>query len=178
MTDPQLDPVVIAFAALVLGAAGVAAWVSSTRRAILALWVAGLAVGGIYLTLGAELLAVVQWVVSTLAAIAFLFFAVMFGEYRSEEREPARQRAAMGVVAGLAGAAFAAAVAYAAREITPAAPASPERHDLLAQGLSLVQQHLLSLEILGLTCLLVIVGGGVIARPEAGPGGGTGEGAP
>ena len=48
------------FALITLGAVGMATFVSDLRRAVLSLWVAGLGIGAIYLTLGAELLAVVR----------------------------------------------------------------------------------------------------------------------
>src|SRR5688500_17716981 len=71
------------FAGVTLAAALMATFVGHMRRAILALWVAGLGVGGMYLTVGAEFLAIIQWIVSTLVTISFVFFAVMFGEYNS-----------------------------------------------------------------------------------------------
>ena len=54
--------------ALAVTAAAFAAFVRDLRRAVLALWIASLAVGGVYLSLNAELLAVVQWIASTLVA--------------------------------------------------------------------------------------------------------------
>ncbi|MBY0469896.1 NADH-quinone oxidoreductase subunit J [bacterium] len=62
-----------------------ATFMTDLRRAVLALWVCGLGVGGLYLSLGAELLAVIQWLLSTLIAIAFIFYAVMFGEFSTPE---------------------------------------------------------------------------------------------
>src|ERR1700756_4739407 len=69
------------FAGITLSAVLMATFVNHTRRAILSLWVAGLGVGAMYLTIGAEFLAIIQWIVSTLVTISFIFFAVMFGEY-------------------------------------------------------------------------------------------------
>ncbi|MGZ3698551.1 MAG: hypothetical protein ACXWP5_10475, partial [Bdellovibrionota bacterium] len=73
------------FVGVTLSACATATLVGNIRRAALALWVASLGVGGIYLTMGAELLAVIQWVVSTLVAISFVFFSVMFGEYHQKD---------------------------------------------------------------------------------------------
>lgn len=41
-------------------------------------------------------------------------------------------------------------------------------NDILAVGRILTENHLLSLEILALTLLLTLIGGGVVARPESG----------
>src|ERR1700761_6658818 len=71
------------FAGITLSAVLLATFVNQMRRAILALWVAGLGIGALYLTIGAEFLAIIQWIVSTLVTISFVFFAVMFGEFNS-----------------------------------------------------------------------------------------------
>src|SRR4051812_40757209 len=67
------------FASLTFISAAFASFAPDLRRSNLALWVAGLSAGALYLTLGAELLAVVQWIVSTLVAISLLFFSSMYG---------------------------------------------------------------------------------------------------
>jgi NADH:ubiquinone oxidoreductase subunit 6 (subunit J) len=40
-------------------------------------------------------------------------------------------------------------------------------NDLASLGKVIVENHIVSLEVLGLTLFLVLVGGGVVARPEA-----------
>lgn len=67
------------FAGLTLGAALMATFAFNIKRAILALWVVGLGVGAVYLTVGAEFLAIIQCMVSTLVTISLVFFSVMFG---------------------------------------------------------------------------------------------------
>lgn len=160
------------FAGITLAAVVTAAFVGDIRRAVLALWVAGLGVGAIYLTLGAEMLAIVQWIVSTLVAISFVFFSVMFGEY-GPASAPLRVDRAM-VKTGLSlllGLGFAWMIWYGAGQLPSDQLAQPaEGSDLAAIGKTLTGQHLLSLEVLALTLFLVLVGGGVIARPDrAGP---------
>lgn len=144
-----------------------ATFVTDIRRAILSLWVVGLGIGGLYLTLGAEFLAVVQWIISTLVAISFIFFAVMFGEYGSSDTATWKKRVLPIVLTVILGLSFAAIVWLGAGEVPEAALAFPtEGSDLVAIGKSLTQNHLLSLEVLALNLFIVLVGGGVIARPD------------
>jgi NADH:ubiquinone oxidoreductase subunit 6 (subunit J) len=158
------------FVAITLGACSMATFVGSIRRAVLALWVAGLGIGGIYLTIGAELLAVVQWILSTLVAISFVFFAVMFGEYNATESRTVRQRLLQGALSLALGGAFAAVIYLGVSGLPEASLVNvgpAEGADLMSIGKSLIQENLLSLEILALTLFLVLVGAGVISRPEA-----------
>jgi NADH:ubiquinone oxidoreductase subunit 6 (subunit J) len=164
------------FVALALGGAAAAATVANMRTATLSFWIASLAVGGVYLTLGAETLAVIQWIVCTLAAISFIFFAAMFGEFDDATSEPRTkatprtfdrgQVVALGLAA-LIGIAFVVVIRIGAADLTESSLVIPNQgNDLLALGHVLTTNHLLSLEVLGMTLLLILVGGGVIARPE------------
>src|SRR3954463_9439017 len=72
------------FASLTFISAAFASFAPDLRRSNLALWVAGLSAGALYLTLGAELLAIVQWIVSTLVTISLLFFSSMYGAPQSK----------------------------------------------------------------------------------------------
>jgi len=155
------------FAAITLGAVFLATFANDIRRAVLSLWVAGLGIGALYLTIGAELLAVVQWVVSTLVAISFVFFSVMFGEYNAADQPNARERIVPVLITGVLGAAFAAVIWIGANEFPELQSILPvEGSDLLSMGKSIANEHLISLEVLALTLFLVLVGGGVVARPE------------
>lgn len=175
------------FVAIALGGGAAAALVENMRTATLSLWIASLAVGGVYLTLGAEALAIVQWIVSTLAAISFIFFAAMFGEYdraTSEERVSSSggpwmarlqsisraQIVAFGLSAVI-GIAFVLVVWQGSADLPEGTLAIPDKNnDLIALGRVLIDHHLLSLEVLATTLFLVLVGGGIIARPEASSG--------
>lgn len=155
------------FAVITLGAALTAAIAESMRRATLALWVAGLSIGGVYLTLGAETLAIIQWIISTLGAISFVFFSVMFGEYIVPDRPAERRKLIMSVLALCLGAAFSAIIYLGAGNLPEDLLTIPkEGNDLSTLGRTMTQDHLLSLEVLALTLFLVLVGGGVVARPE------------
>lgn len=76
------------FSGIILSALFFATFISDVKKSILALWAAGLGVGSLFLILGAEFLAIVQWIVSTLTAISFIFFAVLFGEH---QRQPSNK---------------------------------------------------------------------------------------
>jgi len=148
-----------------------ATFLSDLRRAALALWVSGLAIGGLYLALGAEVLAIVQWILSTLGTMSFLFHSVMFGEYGTQAA-PARGRGWISAIGPLlAGGAFGWIVLLGFGQFSEKmnlgfwAEAVPIQ-GLAEMGSSLSGKHLLSVEILGLTLFLVIVGVGVIARAE------------
>jgi NADH:ubiquinone oxidoreductase subunit 6 (subunit J) len=163
------------FSSIVLGAAATAALAPRMRTAILALWVAGLFMGCVYLSLGAETLAVIQWIISTLVAISLFFFAVMFGEYERKESFMSylngaltldRARILSLTMALILAVGFAFMIFLGASQVTPEMLALPkEKNDLTTIGIVLTKNHLLSLEVLSLTLFLILVGGGVIARP-------------
>lgn len=156
------------FAGITLSAVIMATFEQRMRRAILALWVAGIGVGAMYLTVGAEFLAIIQWIVSTLVTISFVFFSVMFGEYHSVQAPSTKVRSPLILILSLfLGSAFAGIIWLGARdfpEITLVL--SKEGSDLGSVGKMLTQDNLLSLEVLALTLFLVLVGGGVVARSE------------
>ncbi len=153
------------FAAIAIAGAGVATIVTDFRRVVLALWVAGLAVGAFYLTLGSEFLAIVQWLVSTLVAIAFLFFSVLFGE---ELRVSVRGKAeyAPWILASLVGVSFFVLFLLGTLGHDTQIVVAPAG-DLASLGKSLTEEHLIAIEVLALMLLTVLIGGGVVARPRA-----------
>jgi NADH:ubiquinone oxidoreductase subunit 6 (subunit J) len=155
------------FAGITLSAVLMATFVNHMRRAILALWVAGLGVGAMYLTVGAEFLAIIQWIVSTLVTISFVFFSVMFGEYNAPKTPIKSEGILMIIVPLLLGGAFAAVIWLGSAGLPESALVPAEGlTDLALVGRKLTQENLLSLEVLALTLFLVLVGGGVIARSE------------
>ncbi|MFL5812040.1 MAG: NADH-quinone oxidoreductase subunit J [Bdellovibrionia bacterium] len=164
------------FSAIALGATLTATVVQGMRQAILSLWIAGLAMGCIFLTVGAETLAVLQWIISTLVAIALFFFAVMFGEYESQQREKRSLRQMLNrkvivstLIATAIGAAFAAIIYLGSADLPGGPiPAPAAGNDLASLGRVMVENHIISLEVLALTLFLILVGGGVVARPESG----------
>jgi NADH:ubiquinone oxidoreductase subunit 6 (subunit J) len=156
---------------LTVAAAVLATFVSDVRRAVIALWLCGLGMGGIFLSVGAELLAITQWIVSTLVVISFIFYAVMFGEFGVSDERPLKARLQGLVMPLIAGAAFAAAAWIGAGmlhgDVTAIeAPTTTSGSPTAEVGRRLTEENWLSLEVLGLTLFLVIVGSGIVARPE------------
>lgn len=167
--SPDVSPVILGCSAVTLVSAVIAVFVGDMRRSILALWVAGLGAGGLFLSLGAELLAMIQWIVSTLMTVSFIFYAVMFGEYGKGDDRPLAKRALSAALPILLGGAFAGVVFVGASRIPGAlewgVPAPAINTDLAAVGQSLVTDHLLSLELMALALFLILIGAGVVARP-------------
>lgn len=160
------------FAAVTFFSALLATFIGDTRKAVLALWTCGLSASGLFLVLGAEFLAVVQAVVSTLSALALSIYAVNFGEYGEKPAHQDRRPAARVVLPVFAGLSLAAilwlgfrrmpgALAFEARVL------SDSEKDLAGVARLLVSEHLISVEVLAVTLFLAIVGAGVIARAEA-----------
>jgi NADH:ubiquinone oxidoreductase subunit 6 (subunit J) len=169
--------IVLFFAAIAVLSALVAALYRDARRVVLALWVCGMCLGAIFLSFGAEILAVVQWIVTTLVGISLLFFSSMFGELGSKELVEigSRKEKFDLLQATLVGVAFIAVLGVSFLRFQPDAEwlshltttSGPSTgQDLQALGQLLTERHFISLEVLGVTLLLVLVGGGVLARPE------------
>lgn len=159
----------LAICVWVLISAGFAVCVSDVKRAALALWMTGLGVGALFLGLGAETLGIAQWILSTLIAITFVFYSVMFGEYEGAQRELPRLPWLAWAATISLGAGFVAVLWFASRHLDLFAgltAAQVDRGALVALGRSIIENHLISLELLGLTLFLVMVGVGVVARPE------------
>lgn len=152
---------------ITLGGALVATVAGDVRLSVLALWVSGLGAGGVYLSMGAEFLAVIQWLISTLVAISFIFYAVTYGEYGTPDSRSKSKRVIAAIFPMLLGGAFAAVLWLGTRHLPSADAFHPAPGlNLVGIGKALVSRHLLSLEILVITLFLVLVGAGMVARPE------------
>jgi NADH:ubiquinone oxidoreductase subunit 6 (subunit J) len=127
-------------------------------------------IGGLYLALGAETLAIIQWILSTLGVMAFLFHAVMFGEYANPQPLSIVERVSRAVGPLLAGGAIST-IIYVGFSGLKGMDEALSTRDFPLQSLEhvgkvLVEKHLLSVEVLALTLFLVVVGVGVVARAE------------
>ena len=155
------------FAGITLFSVLIATFARHIHHAILALWVAGLGVGGIYLTLGAEFLAIVQWMISTLVTLSFVFFSVVFGEYNAPPSRTFGNGFLLTLLALGVGISFAGVIGLGARDLMVVIPAVETMgNELKVIGRLLTQENLLSLEVLALTLFLTLIGGGVVARLE------------
>lgn len=157
------------FAGITLSAGIMATFVGNMKRAILALWVVGLGIGAIYLTVGAEFLAIVQWLVSTLVTVSFIFFSVMFGEYHAPHNKWGGSHPWLTFLSLGLGTGFAVLIGRAAKELPETSLVlSSDVADLRVLGRVITHDNLLSLEVLALVLFLVLVGGGVVARSDGG----------
>ena len=167
------------FSGMTLAAVFYATFVKNMRYAILALWVAGLGVGAIYLVLGAELLAIVQWIISTLMTIAFIFFSVIFGEFYSAGKNKGQNQTIaveaknrrgdflLTVLSIILGTSFAVVIWICSKNLVVVPyEVITSQNDLNAVGRILTQENFLSVEVLALLLFLTLVGGGVVARFE------------
>jgi NADH:ubiquinone oxidoreductase subunit 6 (subunit J) len=171
--------IVLLFSITAVLSALVAALYRDARRVVLALWVCGMCFGAIFLSFGAEVLAVVQWIVTTLVGISLLFFSSMFGELGSKEPKEVRSRkdnfdllqaAMVGIafvaILGVSLLRFQPDAEWASHLVAGTTSGPSAGQDLQALGQLLTERHFISLEVLGVTLLLVLIGGGVLARPE------------
>ena len=165
-----------------VGGSALAVLLRDIRRAALAVWVAGLGVGAVEMSLGAEALAVSQWILSTVAVVTFVLFAVSFGEYRFDQAEKATAGAvapegrfwtvARAAGPALLGFAFMGVIVfgYAPLEkrggLPAPAQAVPAATDLGAIAGSLLHENFVALEAVALLLFLTLVGAGMVARPE------------
>lgn len=139
-----------------------AALMTQLRGAIICLWLCSLSVSGMFLSLGAEYLAVLVGLLATLLATVFVFHTELFGR---RERVP---NWLIAVIAFIVGDAFVVVVWSCVHTLgtgfhTPVAVQAPS---LVEIGKYLVTEQFLSLQIMAIIMLTVIVGLGVISRPE------------
>lgn len=155
----QIDDIFI-YCNLIAVASAISAAISrDIRQAALSLWICGLAVGGCFLCFNAEFLAIVQWIVSTLVASAFIFYSVLLGN-----RDPKPELIIYGM-AGFLGGVFVYLNYIIVRDFGPIS-ISGSRPNLAEIGSVLISQHLLPLEMVSLLLFLVIIGAGALSRPE------------
>jgi NADH:ubiquinone oxidoreductase subunit 6 (subunit J) len=159
-----MTAVVALFSVITVLAAALAVVFSDMRKVVVAAWVAGMGAGALFLSYGAEYLAIVQWIIATLGAISFLVYASLLGGYGVLDDRPRREKVFDAMPAALIGGCFFAIVTVAVLgKSTPLDGPAPELVDI---GKSLVEKHVVSLELIGLLLLAALIGVGVIARPE------------
>lgn len=157
------------FGILIVAAALLASLSRDLKQALLALWSAGLAAGGLYLYLGAEFLGVIQWILSTVIAISLLFSAILFGEFREDGIRNGPRFSWTVLLMGLPlGLGFAIGVLLGVEGNALPTPGDVSAGTLRALGRVLQDDHLLALEIVPVILFLFLIGAGVVARPEKG----------
>lgn len=155
------------FAILALIAATLATLAQDLKYSILCMWLAGLGVGAIFLTVDAEFLGIIQWIISTLVAISFVFFAVMFGDFESSKEKKESRNYLLTFCSVALGLVFSGLVWLATdKNFTDDASKVTTVIDVKTIGKTLVSTHFLSLEILTMTLFLVLIGCGAITKIE------------
>jgi NADH-quinone oxidoreductase subunit J len=156
------------FAVLALLSAAFATLSQNLKYSILCLWITGLGIGAIFLTINAEFLGIIQWIISTLVAISFIFFAVMFGDFGSNERRQ-RRPIYLSVWSLLIGMGFSA-VIWLATSGLPVRETTEKftEIDIKKIGMGLVNTHFLALEVLTMSLFIVLIGCGSITKIEKG----------
>lgn len=152
------------FAALIVGSSIISCFSNDLKRSLLFLWICGVAVGGVYLSLGLEFLAILQWLLTTAMVISFFFYFITFGEFGVSKKWT-------GFFPVLIGATFSA--LFCGSVLTglrgfgldlPVLNSSSENLETLSKVL--MEEYFLSVPVLGLILFLAGLGCGVIAREE------------
>lgn len=145
-------------------AAFLACIIRSSRNAGLALWCCGMSIGAMYLSLGFELLAIIQWIISTLVGISFIFYAVLFGP------KPGKINIRIGFVRFIATLCVCAGlfllISYCVKDLFLSSELNTAKIGLGELGVDLLKNHIVSLAVIGLTLFVTIVGAGVFSRAE------------
>jgi NADH-quinone oxidoreductase subunit J len=160
--------IVWVFGAAALLSGTIAASLENTRRSILFLWSTGMLCGGMFLCFNCELLAVVQWIVSTAVCLSLLHFSTLLGEYTLGWKAELKEKAKLKLIPLLSlpiAAGFAVLIGRGSLGEGQSLPA-PALVDLHSLGQAMSSHYMLPIEVLGLTILITVVGGGVIARQE------------
>jgi NADH:ubiquinone oxidoreductase subunit 6 (subunit J) len=155
----------IVLSTLVIASALIAALSKDSRHVVLGLWVCGMSMGGIFLSFGAEVLAMVQWIIATLGGISLLMASSMCGELGEKVASPVNKFDLLQAI--IVGIGMTAVFGVALFRFQPEFNALPQSgQDLQALGQLLTEKHSISLNLLAVTLLLVLVGGGVLSRAE------------
>ena len=147
--------------ALAFGFGFAAAVVTRLRVALVCLWGASLCVSGLFLGMGAEFLALALALLSTLVATVLVFHTELFGR---RERVP---NWLVALVAFLLGDVFVVIVWASVQDVAGGWTIEDGPRATLSDiGLSIVNEQFLSAQLMAIILLTVIVGLGVISRPE------------
>lgn len=165
----------------ILASALAVAILKNSRKSIVALWLTGLATGSLMLKMGAEVLALVQWMSSTVLAITLIYFANLFGEFHlgQKTKGESKEQSLAGEETALKGTSQKYKWSLGAVGAVSLLPfflkgiqqgklpdefLRMENTDLFALGAEMVRSHLLAVEVVGMLLLLAVVGGGILAR--------------
>lgn len=157
----------IVFVVFALVCALASVWVRTPRYAILALWGMGLWTGVAYLAAGAEVLALLEWILSSVSTLSLVFFSLLFGEFTASERERTDRAGVPWFLALPTVLGFGAWMFLASPQADlPDALAAQSTSQLAEMGKRLIEEHWLASEVVGALLFISVVGAGIIARPD------------
>lgn len=151
---------------LLLSSAAISVFVRSFRISTLSIWAAGLVLGFIFLMLGSEVLAIGQWVFSTLTAFSFLVYSLLFGDLLESEK-PSKSQWRGWIMPFFGAICFALIIGVGLHDFEQwTFELSMETFSLRDFGKQLVSSQPLTLVAVGIHILLVTIGFGVVARAD------------
>ena len=166
------NAVFFGFALMAVGFALPAVLCKSVKKSVISLWITGFSTGAIYLWAGVEYLGIIQWILGTLGAICFLFYAPMLPEDLLSKAESKIRwewlLVSSGVIAILIGIVFFAAQAGGAGGQNGKTMFQIRffEQSLASLGKELATDQFITLELLGFSLLITLVGASLLSRPE------------
>jgi len=148
------------FGVFALISAVLASFSSNYKLAGLAIWICSFAMGSAYITLGAEFLGFMQWIVGTVVAASFLFYSIVFGF--EEQKLKWTSVLAAGVLSALM-------VFYVQQGIQgmPMVHVDAQGSEgLSGLGEAMLSRHFLAYLVSSVIMLLAIMGAGVTSRVD------------
>ena len=157
---------IVVLSAVILILAAIAVFSRSFRTSTLSVWGSGMLLGFIFLYLGSEILALGQWMFSTLTAFSFLVHGLLFGDLL--DQNPKTKVAWRSIIMPSLGAiAFALIIGIGIDDFEQwNFELAPEVFALKDFGKNLIEQHTLALIALAIQLVLATVGVGVVARAD------------
>lgn len=125
----------------------------------IALWLCGITLGAIYLHMGAEFLAIVQWLLSTLLCMALVFHAILLGD---QDELPSGPQ--WFVVLPLTTALFVVIGWVAYSSVLGSVPLQWNYYGLMDFGKKLVSDYFLTVVVAGLGALIALIAIGSLER--------------
>jgi NADH-quinone oxidoreductase subunit J len=161
--------VIIAFyvlAALTLGSALMVAVVRDLIHAVLFLILSFVGVAGLYVTLSADFIAVVQVLIYAGAVSVLMLFAILLTPRSARDNSAVSFSAPLSVIAGLVGAI----IVYVALDTPWAKPGDDDRFQTTAAeiGRALLDPYVLPFEVASVLLVVAMVGAIILVRPGQG----------
>lgn len=154
---------------VIVAAVMIVVFSTQIRAVILCLWLTGLAIGGVYTLMGAEMLGFIQMITASLTGASLFFFSMIFGEKIENDESPKFQKIfhRLAVLAGSAMYSFVLGLGFQSltRQQLPD-DLQFKVVDMNLLGGKLTHDYILSFQIIVLTFFIILIGGGVLARPE------------